>query len=82
MHQMIVAGFLLGEHLGDALEAGRPECRSPARPRRESILATSLAHVIQPVDAPTDEILVLPTVLEDVPEHAPEAPGCRCRAGS
>ena len=71
MHQISVAGFsfanfsrdaleLLARHAGDALDlVGRP-------------FGDLLADVVHAVDALGDEFLVLPAVLEDVPEHAPD----------
>ena len=71
MHQIRSAGFSLANisatrlscapgNAGDALDLlGRP-------------LLDLLAHVIHAVDALRDELLVLPAVLEDVPEHAPD----------
>jgi hypothetical protein len=51
---------LFARHPGDALDfLGRP-------------LGDFLADIVHAVDALGDEVLVLPAVLEDVPEHAPD----------
>ena len=63
--------FHLGEHLGDAFQL-------LARNAGDAFdlfgvpFGDFLAHVVHAVDALLDEVLVLPAVLKDVPEHAPE----------
>ncbi|GJE45963.1 hypothetical protein AEGHOMDF_5163 [Methylobacterium soli] len=63
-------GLLLGKELGDALEL---LARNPGDPLDllGRPLGDFLADVVHAVDALADEVLVLPAVLEDVPEHAP-----------
>src|SRR5262245_60613567 len=62
-------GFFGGEHLGDAFELCT---RHPGHAldllRRP--LFDLLADIVHAVDALLDEVLVLPAVLENVPEHA------------
>ena len=63
---------LLGrEHFGDALEL-RARNAADALDLFRIPLLDFLARVFQAVDALLDELLVLPAVLEDVPQHAPD----------
>ena len=71
MHQISVAGFSLGEDLGDALEL-RVRNAGDALDLLGRPLLDLLADVVHAVDALADELLVLPAVLEDVPEHPPD----------
>ena len=64
-------GLVLGEHLGHALEL-RAGYAADALDLLRGPLLDFLADVIHPVDALLDELLVLPAVLEDVPEQAPK----------
>src|SRR5262245_38945422 len=62
---------LLGEDLGDALEL-RLRNAGHALDLVGRPLFDLLADVVHAVDALLDELLVLPAILEDVPEHAPD----------
>ena len=61
----------MGEHLGDALEL-RAGHAGDALDLLGRVFLDLLADVVHAVDALLDELLVLPAVLEDVPEHAPD----------
>ncbi len=61
-------GFFLGEDLGDPLEL-RLRHAGDALDFIRVPLLDLLADVVHAVDALTDEFLVFPAVLEDVPEH-------------
>src|SRR5262245_25549733 len=63
--------FFLGELLGDALELFTRHAADALDLLRRPLLDL-LAHVVHAVDTLLDELLVLPTVLEDVPQHAPQ----------
>ncbi len=71
-------GPLLGEHLGDALELLARHAGN-ALDLLGIPLLDLLADVVHAVDALLDELLVLPPVLEDVPEHAPKHGNVRAR---
>ena len=60
--------LLVREHLGDALELGARNAGDALHLLGRPLLDL-LADVVHAVDALADELLVLPTVLEDVPEH-------------
>ena len=72
-------GLLGREHLGDALEL-RARHAGHALDLLRRPLVDLLADVVHAVDALGDELLVLPAVLEDVPEHAPDHGDVRARA--
>ena len=71
MHQISVEGFCVANSLRDALELLARNAGDAldffGRPLRDF-----LADLIHAVDALLDEFLVLPAVLEDVPQHAPD----------
>ena len=69
---------LLGENLGDALDLRFRQAADALDLGRIPLL-DFLADVVHAVDALLDELLVLPAVLEDVPEHAVD--GRDVRAG-
>ncbi len=73
-------GLLLRECLGDALELRLRNAGDALDLVRRPLLDL-LADVVHAVDALADEFLVLPAVLEDVPEHPVDRSGCRCPAG-
>ena len=62
------ARLLLGEGFGDALELRLGDAGDPLDFFRR-VFFDFLAHVVHAVDALLDEFLVLPAILEDVPEH-------------
>ena len=62
-------GLLLGEHLGDALELRFRNAGDALDLFRRPLLDL-LADLVHAVDALMDEFLVLPAVLEDVPQHS------------
>ena len=77
MHQISVDGFSVAN-----IFATRSSC-APGTPRDaldffRRVFFDFLADVVHAVDALLDELLVLPAILEDVPEHARRSPECRC----
>jgi hypothetical protein len=62
-------GLLLGEHLGDALDL-RLRQTGHALDLIGCPFLDFLADIVHAVDALLDELLVLPAVLENVPEHS------------
>ncbi len=63
--------LLLGEFFGHALELRLRHAGDALDFVRRPLLDL-LADIVHAVDALLDELLVLPAVLEDVPEHAPD----------
>src|SRR3546814_4113487 len=63
--------LLCSEHLGDLLQLVAGYAGYAFHLVRR-ILLHLLADIVHRVDSLGDEFLVLPSVLEDVPEHAPE----------
>ncbi len=69
MAQISVARLLVSEHLRDVLDLGFGQAGDALDLVRRSI-RDFLADILDAVDALVDEFLVLPAVLENVPEHA------------
>src|SRR6516165_7479243 len=63
--------LLLCEHLRHALELLAGHARDALNFFRGPLL-DFLTNVVHAVDALFDELLILPAILEDMPEHAPE----------